>query len=66
MATKHDLEILNSVFNPLLPIGECPYGDIVDEELKAFNIEEKTRLNMFRNNENGLSFIAAKRSIVVN
>ncbi|CAL1268458.1 unnamed protein product [Larinioides sclopetarius] len=34
MATKHDLEILNSVFNPLLPIGECPYSDIVDEELK--------------------------------
>jgi len=34
MATKQDLAILNSVFNPLIPLGESPYDDLVPEELK--------------------------------
>ncbi|GFQ66016.1 tetratricopeptide repeat protein 36 homolog [Trichonephila clavata] len=34
MATKHDLAILNSVFNPLLPVGECPVEEIIDADLK--------------------------------
>ncbi|KAG8180919.1 hypothetical protein JTE90_020146 [Oedothorax gibbosus] len=34
MATKQDLAILNSVFNPLVPLGECPVESIVDDELK--------------------------------
>nr|XP_015911241.2 tetratricopeptide repeat protein 36 homolog isoform X1 [Parasteatoda tepidariorum] len=34
MTSKEDMAILNSVFNPLTPLGECAFEDIVDEELR--------------------------------
>lgn len=34
MATKHDRAVLNSLFNPLLPLGEFVYDEAINSELK--------------------------------
>lgn len=35
MTSAHDKAILNSIFNPLLPVGDCVYDEDIPEELKG-------------------------------
>ncbi|XP_023235830.1 tetratricopeptide repeat protein 36 homolog [Centruroides sculpturatus] len=51
MATKHDRAVLNSLFNPLLPIGECVYDEDIppelkDEEISTPESEEAKKLEL--------------------
>lgn len=35
MASAGDRAILNSIFNPLLPVGECVFEEDIPKELKG-------------------------------
>lgn len=35
MSSAGDRAILNSIFNPLLPVGECVYEENIPEELRG-------------------------------
>ncbi|KAK7080851.1 Tetratricopeptide repeat protein 36 [Halocaridina rubra] len=39
MSSAHDRAILNSIFNPLLPVGECVFDEDIPVELKEVDEE---------------------------